>query len=55
MEEKLGVNEYIKDYKILNKTKHKDSVTLNIFFNVVEDITDYLEIEEYKEEPKEIE
>ena len=55
MEEKLKKGEYIKDYKILNKTKHSDSITLNIFFNVVEDITQYQEIEEYVEEEKEIE
>ena len=50
MEEKLKKGEYVKDYKILNKTKHSDSITLNIFFNVVEDITEYQEIEEYVEE-----
>ena len=55
MEEKLKKGEYIKDYKILNKTKHSDSITLNIFFNVVEDITQYQEIEEYVEKEKEIE
>jgi len=55
MEEKLKDGEYVKDYKILNKTKHSDSITLNIFFNVVEDITQYQEIEEYVEEEKEIE
>ena len=47
---KLKNKEYIKDYKILNKTKYSDSITLNIFFNVVEDVTEYVEIEEYKEE-----
>ena len=55
MEEKLKKGEYVKDYKILNKTKHSDSITLNIFFNVVENITEYQEIEEYLEEEKEIE
>ena len=45
----LKTKEYIKDYKILNKTKYSDSITLNIFFNVVEDVTEYVEIEEYKE------
>lgn len=54
MEEKLKKGEYVKDCKILNKTKHSDSITLNIFFNVVEDITEYQEIEEYLEEEKEI-
>ena len=55
MEEKLKKGEYVKDYKILNKTKHSASITLNIFFNVVEDITEYQQIEEYVEEEKEIE
>lgn len=55
MEEKLNENEYVKDYKVLNKTKHSDSITLNIFFNVIEDVTEYQEIEEYVEEKKEIE
>ena len=53
MEENLDESEYVKDYKILNKTKHSDSITLNIFFNVVEDVTEYQEIEEYKEELEE--
>jgi len=50
IEEKLNDDEYVKDYKILNKTKNSDSVTLNIFFNVIENITDYQEISEYTEE-----
>ena len=50
---KLKNKEYIKDYKILNKTKYSESITLNIFFNVVEDVTEYVEIEEYKEELEE--
>lgn len=55
LEDKLKDGEYVKDYKILNKTKHTDSITLNIFFNVVEDITEYQQIEEYIEEEQEIE
>ena len=55
LEDKLKKGEYVKDYKILNKTKHSDSITLNIFFNVVEDITEYKQIEEYVEEEKQIE
>lgn len=50
IEEKLNDDEYVKDYKILNKTKNSSSITLNIFFNVVENITDYQEISEYVEE-----
>ena len=53
MEEKLTENEYVKDYKILNKTKYSDSIMLNIFFNVVEDVTEYVEIEKYKEDIEE--
>lgn len=49
---KLKKNEFIIDYKIINKSKNKDYVTLNLFFTVCEDITDYQYIEEYKEEIK---
>ena len=47
IESKLKAGEYISDYKILNKIKNEDSITLNIFFSVIEDVTDYLEIDEY--------
>lgn len=50
IEKKLKDGEYVKDYKVLSKLKNDDSITLNIFFNIVEDVTEYLEIEEYKEE-----
>ena len=50
IEENLDSNESISNYKILYKIKYSDSVTLNIFFTVIEDITEYQEIEEYKEE-----
>ena len=50
IEEKLSENEYISDYKILNKIKKDKSIELNIFYSVVEDITEYQVIEEYKEE-----
>lgn len=53
IQEKLNEGEYIKDYKILNKTNYSDSITLNMFFNVVENITEYQEIEEYIEKEKE--
>lgn len=54
--EKLNDDEYVKDYKILNKIINKDSITLNIFYSVVENITEYEEIEEYSEiENQEIE
>lgn len=47
LEEKLSEGEYIKDYKILSKTKNQNSITLNIFFSIIEDITEYQNIEEY--------
>ena len=50
IEAKLKDNEYVSDYKVLSKSVHDESVTLNIFFSVVEDVTDYKNIEEYKEE-----
>lgn len=50
LQNNLDNDEYIKDYKILNKTKNKDTLTLNIFFTVIENITEYQTIEEYKEE-----
>lgn len=49
LEKNLDKDEYVKDYKVLNKTKNSDSITLNIFFTVIENITQYQEIEEYKE------
>lgn len=49
---KLKKDEYINNYKILNKEIHSDSITLNIFYSVIENITEYQEIEEYKEEVK---
>ena len=51
--EGLSDREYINNYKILNMIKHKDSITLNIFFSLVEDITEYQIISEYKEDDDE--
>ena len=48
LQEKLSSDEYISDYKILNKEVFKDSVKLNIFFSVVENITDYEDILNYE-------
>lgn len=53
LEKNLKYKEYIKDYKVLNKIRHNDSITLNIFFNIVEDVTDYVEIEEYNQDLEE--
>ncbi len=47
---KLGSKEYISDYKILSKSVSDDSITLNIFFSVVEDVTDYVDIEKYNQD-----
>ena len=47
---KLKKGEYIKKYKVLSKDYNEDSITLNIFYSVIENITDYQNIEEYKEE-----
>lgn len=49
LKEKLDTDEYISDYKILNKEVFSDSITLNIFYSVIENITEYQEIEEYSE------
>ena len=45
--EKLKKGEYIDNYKVLNKKTNKDSITLNIFFSVIEDITGYEEISKF--------
>lgn len=55
IENKLKEDEYISDYKILNKESFSDSIKLNIFFSVIENITDYEEISEYKEIEENIE
>ena len=47
IEDVLKEGEYVSNYKILNKTKNNDSITLNIFFTVIEDITEYQKIDEY--------
>lgn len=53
LEENLDNDEHISDYKILNKEVFDDSVTLNIFYSVIQNITDYMDIDEYKEIEKE--
>lgn len=50
LEEKLDKDEYVKNHKILEETKNTDSITLNIFFSVIENITEYQEIQEYQNE-----
>ena len=47
IEEKLKDGEYIKEYKILNMINGEDSITLNVFYTVIEDVTEYQTIEKY--------
>lgn len=49
IEVNLDNDEYISNYKILSKEVYNDSIKLNIFFSVIENITEYQNIEEYKE------
>ena len=51
--ERLSDGEYINNYKVLNMTKYKDSIALNIFYSVIEDITEYQTIQEYQEQADE--
>ena len=46
IQETLGSDEYILKYKVLNKTKSDNAITLNIFFSVIRNITSYQNIEE---------
>ena len=45
IEKILKKDEYIYKYKVLNKSKNKNSLTLNIFFSVIKNITLYKNIE----------
>ena len=49
IEDKLKENEFILNKKVIGSYNDDKSVTVKIFFSVVEDITDYLEIDEYNE------
>ncbi len=49
MEKKLSKNEYIKDFKILNETKQNDKLNIEIFFSVIEDISEYQEIPKHED------
>lgn len=46
LQNKLDKDEYISNYKILNKEVFSDSIKLNIFFSTIENITEYQNIEE---------
>jgi len=50
IESNLDENEYVANYKVLNKEVFSNSIELNIFFSVIEDITNYKEINEYEEQ-----
>lgn len=52
LESNLDSDEYISNYKILNKEVFTDSIKLNIFFSVIENITEYQTIESYIAEEK---
>ena len=49
IEDNLGDNEFILNKKVLGSYNDDKSVTVKVFYSVVEDITDYLEIDEYDE------
>lgn len=49
LEENLSDKEFIKDYKILNKEKGEDELKVEIFYSVVENISEYQKIDEYEE------
>ncbi len=49
IENNLNEKEYILNKKVIGSFSEKDQVTVKIFFSVVEDITEYQEIEEYHE------
>ena len=46
---KLDKNEYIKKYEILKSKKNGNYVSVELFFSVIEKISTYQEIEEYKD------
>lgn len=48
IEKRLNEGEYINSYKVLNKVKKDNSIELNIFYSVIENITDYQIIERYE-------
>lgn len=53
LESNLDSDEYVSDYKVLNKEVFSDSIKLNIFFSVVENITEYQTIEKYQNQNEE--
>lgn len=53
IEDNLGENEFILNKKILGSFNDKTCVTVKIFYSVIENITDYQDIEEYQESTNE--
>ena len=49
IEDKLDFGEYIKDYKVTDEYTTSTGVTLDIFFSVIENITEYQTIKKYEE------
>lgn len=49
IEDKLDSGEYIKDYKVTDEYTTSTGVTLDIFFSVIENITEYQTIKKYEE------
>lgn len=48
IKKKLKDKEYVKDYKVISFKNEKDRVDLEIFVSMIEDITEYVEIEKYE-------
>ena len=49
IKKRLKEKEYVKDYKIIASSSDNDKVSLEIFVSLIENITDYMEIEKYEE------
>ena len=45
VKKKIDDKAYINDYKVLNKTKLNDGVSVDVFISVIEVISEYQEIE----------
>ena len=49
IEDNLGENEFILNKKIIGSYNEENQVTVKIFYSVIEDITDYQEIDEFND------
>ena len=54
IENNLGDKEFILNKKVIGSFNDENSVTVKIFYSVIEDITDYQEIEEFKENDNQV-